>query len=160
MRWQCIGALRSTYPNLIKLGDYVDVASGVCFNTHDGINKIVGDNNQILNGKLKGYQVNEGLGCIEIGNHVFISAGSAIGYNVKVGDNVLITAGSVVTSDIPSDSVVRGNPAKVICSLSQYLTMRATKASYPDELAHKMGVYVGKELENWLWDDFYKSRTK
>ena len=30
---------------------------------------------------------------------------------------------------------------------------------FPDELAHSMGTFVGEELENWLWDEFYKSRS-
>ena len=63
----------------------------------------------------------------EIGRHVFIGAGTHIGYNVKIEDNVVVTAGSVVTNDIPSNSVVRGNPAKVICTLSQFLSIRAAK---------------------------------
>ena len=31
---------------------------------------------------------------------------------VTIGDNVVIGAGAVVTKDIPSNSVVKGNPAK------------------------------------------------
>ena len=40
---------------------------------------------------------------------------------VSIGDNVLIAAGSVVTKSIPSNSVVGGNPAKIICSLDKYI---------------------------------------
>jgi acetyltransferase-like isoleucine patch superfamily enzyme len=36
---------------------------------------------------------------------------------VKIGDNSIIGAGSVVTSDIPSNVVAAGNPAKVIRQL-------------------------------------------
>lgn len=39
---------------------------------------------------------------------------------VTVGDNVLIAAGSVVTKSVSSDSVVGGNPAKIICSRKEY----------------------------------------
>ena len=148
------------YPNLIKLGDYVDVSSDVFFFTHDGVHTVLGANNEILPDNLKQYDFNESIGCIEIGNHVCICANVLIGYNVKIGDNVVIAAGSVITNDIPSNSVVRGNPAKVICSLTQYLSMRAAKATYPSNLDHEMGMYVGNELEKWLWDDFYKSREK
>ena len=148
------------YPNLIKLGDYVDVSSNVTFATHDGIHTILGPNNDVVPEVLKKYKFTESIGCIDIGSHVFIGAGCSIGANVKIGDNVVITAGSVVTNDIPSNSVVRGNPAKVICSLSQFLTMKAAKKGYPTELDHKMGVYVSKELEDWLWSDFYQSREK
>lgn len=46
-----------------------------------------------------------------IGNRVRIGSNSTI-LPVKIGDDVIIGAGSVVTKDIPSNSVVKGNPAK------------------------------------------------
>ena len=148
------------YPNLIKIGDYVSIASNVSFFTHDGIHKIIGNNNDIIPNNLSDYEFKESIGCIEIGNHVFIAANASIGYNVKIGDNVIITSGSVVANDIPSNSVVRGNPAKVVCTLTQFLSMKAAKNSYPNNMSHEMGKFVGKELEEWLWNDFYKSREK
>ena len=75
------------------------------------------------------------------------------------GDNVVITAGSVVTNDIPSNSVVRGNPARIICTLTQYLEMKAAKKAYPMEIPLRMGRSVCQELEDWLWNDFYKARN-
>ena len=50
---------------------------------------------------------------IRIGNNVWIGANSIILPSVKIGNNVIIGAGSVVTKDIPSNSQVVGNPAKV-----------------------------------------------
>lgn len=35
---------------------------------------------------------------------------------VSVGDHVIVGAGSVVTKDVPSNSIVAGNPAKVVRS--------------------------------------------
>ena len=148
------------YSNLIKIGDCVTIASNVAFHTHDGVHTVLGKNNDVLPESLKDYKFEESIGCIEIGNHVFVAANVSIGYNVKIGDNVVITAGSVVTNDIPSNSVARGNPAKVVCTLTQYLSMKAAKKSYPREMNHRMGKYVGKELEDWLWNDFYNSREK
>lgn len=148
------------YPNLIKLGNYVDISSNVRFYTHDGIHSIIGEDNDAVPENLRDYRWTETIGCIDIGNHVFISAGVQINYNVKIGDNVVITAGSVVTSDIPSNSVVRGNPAKVICTLTQFLSMRAAKLSYPQEFRHIQALPIEKKLEEWLWEDFYKSREK
>ena len=40
---------------------------------------------------------------------------------VSIGDNVLIAAGSVVTKSIPSNVVVGGNPAKILCSLETFI---------------------------------------
>ena len=41
--------------------------------------------------------------------------------NTRIGDDVIIAAGSVVTKDIPNDSIVAGNPAKIIGKKSEYI---------------------------------------
>ncbi|MGB1311421.1 MAG: DapH/DapD/GlmU-related protein, partial [Leucothrix sp.] len=51
-----------------------------------------------------------------IGKHCFIGCASIILPNVTIGDQVIVAAGSVVTKDVPSNSIVAGNPAKVIKS--------------------------------------------
>jgi len=43
-----------------------------------------------------------------------IGSGSTILCNVKIGENAIVGAGSVVTKDVPPDSVVAGNPARVL----------------------------------------------
>ena len=62
---------------------------------------------------------------VKIGNNVFIGAGAIVLMGVTVGDNVIIGAGSIVIKDIPANSVAAGNPAKVICSLDDYLKKEA-----------------------------------
>ena len=54
---------------------------------------------------------------ITIGDNCWIGAGAIICPNVKIGDNVVVGAGSVVVKDVESNSVVAGNPAKVIRKL-------------------------------------------
>lgn len=49
-----------------------------------------------------------------IGTHCFIGCGSIILPNITVGNHVIVAAGSVVTKDVPDNSIVAGNPAKVI----------------------------------------------
>jgi acetyltransferase-like isoleucine patch superfamily enzyme len=51
-----------------------------------------------------------------IGKNCFIGANSIIMPGVRVGDECIVGSGSVVTSDVPSHSVVAGNPAKIIRS--------------------------------------------
>jgi putative colanic acid biosynthesis acetyltransferase WcaB len=49
-----------------------------------------------------------------IGDYVDIGANVVILGPIIIGDNVIIGAGSVVVKDIPSGSVVIGNPARII----------------------------------------------
>lgn len=53
-----------------------------------------------------------------IGNNVYIGAGSIIIGKITIGDNAIIGAGAVVTKDIPNNSVVVGNPARIIKRIS------------------------------------------
>ena len=52
-----------------------------------------------------------------IGNNVTLGASVIIIGDIKIGNNVIIGAGSVVTKDIDDNSVVVGNPARVIRKL-------------------------------------------
>lgn len=51
---------------------------------------------------------------ITIGNNVWIGSGAIILGGVTIGDDAVVGAGSVVTKDVPSRTVVGGNPAKVL----------------------------------------------
>lgn len=50
---------------------------------------------------------------VTIGNNCWIGGNAVILPGVTIGDNVTIAAGSVVIHDVPSNSLVAGNPAKV-----------------------------------------------
>lgn len=49
-----------------------------------------------------------------IGNYVDIGANVCIIGDITIGDNVIIGAGAVVTKDIPANSIVVGNPARIL----------------------------------------------
>jgi acetyltransferase-like isoleucine patch superfamily enzyme len=51
-----------------------------------------------------------------IGKNCFIGVQSIIMPGVRIGDYCIIGSGAVVTADVPSGSIVAGNPAKVIRS--------------------------------------------
>jgi acetyltransferase-like isoleucine patch superfamily enzyme len=55
---------------------------------------------------------------IVIERNVWIAAGATIIGGVTVGENSVVAAGSVVTKDVPPNTLVGGNPARVIRSIA------------------------------------------
>lgn len=51
---------------------------------------------------------------VKIGSNVFVGAEAVILAGTSIGDNVVIGAGAVVAKNIPSNSVVIGNPCRII----------------------------------------------
>jgi acetyltransferase-like isoleucine patch superfamily enzyme len=47
-----------------------------------------------------------------------IGSGSTILSNLVIGENAIVGAGSVVTRDVPPNTIVAGNPAKVLRSIT------------------------------------------
>lgn len=56
---------------------------------------------------------------IVIERNVWIAAGVTIIGGVTVGENSVVAAGSVVTKDVPANTLVGGNPARVIRSIGE-----------------------------------------
>ena len=59
---------------------------------------------------------------VKIGNGVWIGANVTILPGVTVGENAVLAAGAVVTKDVPANSIVGGNLAKVIRMLNDHET--------------------------------------
>lgn len=124
-------------PELIKFHDNVVVTSNVTFVTHDifhlGLNNL--DKGQFYYNR----------GCIEVMDNVFIGCNTTILPNVKIGPNVVIGAGSVITKDVEPNTVVAGNPAKVIGTFDDYVNKRK-----------KIENILNKDL---LWNIFYDNKN-
>lgn len=99
-------------PWLISIGDRVTVSSDVVFINHDGSGWLHSD------GRGRRYRYAR----IEIGDSSFIGAGTIIMPGVKIGSQCVVGAGSVVTKSIPAGTVVAGNPARYICSYSDFIS--------------------------------------
>ena len=94
------------YGASVTIGNNVTI-TGTCILAHDASTK-----------KALGYTK---VGRVHIGNNVFIGYGSVILPETFIGDNVIIGAGSIVRGKVASNSVVVGNPAKKVCSYSEYI---------------------------------------
>jgi acetyltransferase-like isoleucine patch superfamily enzyme len=54
-----------------------------------------------------------------------IGSGSTILCKVTIGENAIVGAGSVVTKDVPANTIVAGNPARVLRKINQKKTEAA-----------------------------------
>ena len=142
------------YANLIRLGNNVHIASNVSFITHD-VSHLVYNN---LPEDTNVGKVQERIGCIEIGDNVFIGSGVHILYDTRIGSNVIIGTCAVVTHDIPDNSVAVGVPAKVIGTFDEY-TVNMRKQNYPTQMKPR-GQMVSAELAEYMWDKFDKTHGK
>ena len=141
------------YAKLISIGNNVKIASNVHFNTHDVTHLLLNNMPEALS-TGGGRMFSEKVGCIEIGDNVFIGAGTSINYNVRIGSNVIIGACSLITKDVPDNVVVAGVPAKIICSFEEYLQKRLADNNHGTLGAEA----VSHTAEDECWRNFYKIR--
>lgn len=122
---------------LITIGDNVTMAPRVHILCHDASTK-----------QFLGYTK---IGRVNIGDNVFIGAESVVLPGVTIGDNVIIGANSTVTRDIPANSVAAGSPARVICTLEEYLNKERSRMAsapcYGEEYTLRQGVSMEKRME-------------
>lgn len=114
----------ATRPWMVEIGHNVQITEGVTILTH-------GYDGSVFKGRDGWVLGSAGRVCI--GDNVFIGMGAIILKGVTIGDNVVVGAGSVVTHDIPSGSIVAGNPARVLSDIDSYLEKR--RAAQVDEAA-------------------------
>ena len=140
------------YSRLIRFHNNIMVASNVIFLTHDVTHNI-------LNKAFPDKKFTEKIGCIEIMDNVFIGANSTILYNVRIGSNAIVAAGSVVTKDVPENTIVGGNPARVIGTFDDYVKKRLLDLNaYPEDLKPK-DQRIKQELAVLEWEKFENRKT-
>jgi acetyltransferase-like isoleucine patch superfamily enzyme len=134
------------FPELVEIGDDFISAPGSIILAHDA--------------SMLWYTGKYRVQRTKIGNRVFLGANSIILPGVVIGDDVIIGSGSVVTKDIISGSVVVGNPARVVSTVSEYIDkceqrqiLYATNKRFIDLIAN--GKIITEEHQNELRDFIY-----
>ena len=100
----------------MEIGDDVSITDGVIFLTHDG-------SSRLFRKKLPGMNAKYGnrFDTIHIHNNCFIGIQTIIMPGVSIGPDLIVGAGSIVTKNVSAYSVVAGNPARIICTLAEYI---------------------------------------
>ena len=142
--------LMPVYPELIKLHNNVIVHGNARLVPHDMVNVFL---KRAMPGENFGYD--ERIGCIEIMDNVYIATASRILPNVRINKNCIISAGSVVTQDVPENSVVAGNPAKVIGRFDMFVASRLMNKDRSYDFKNQL---LPPEIAEVEWDFFMKSR--
>jgi acetyltransferase-like isoleucine patch superfamily enzyme len=101
--------LEDAFPELITIGDNVDIAPWVTIATHDSVLVCLQRKLSVRTGE------------VIIKNNVYIGTGVIILPGVTIGEYSVIGAGAVVIHDIPPFSVAYGVPAKVHCTVDDWL---------------------------------------
>lgn len=96
-------------PYLITIGNNVQLTSGVSIYTHGGGHPV----------RLS-HPDFDCFGKVTILDWAYIGAFSQIMPGVTIGEGALVAAGSVVTKSVEPHTVVGGNPAHFICSVSEF----------------------------------------
>lgn len=137
-----------TRPWLIDIGKNVQITIGVKILTH-------GYDWSVLKGKYG--EVLGSAGKVTIGDNCFIGMNTVILKGTTIGDNTIIGAGSVVTGGgYPSDCVLAGNPAGVICSLDEYREKRQkAQLSEAVELVREYEKVYGKVPAKEILAEFF-----
>lgn len=95
-------------PYLVIIGNNVTISNNVQLINHD---------NSVCKISPKYTDV---FGKIEIGDNCFIGARAIILPGVRLGCNCIVGAGSIVTKSFPDNSIIGGNPAKLLSKMEQF----------------------------------------
>ena len=91
----------------VQIEDHVFVGHGVTFINDRYPRSVTGD------GELQGSDDWAVVPTV-VRKGASIGSGSTILCGVEIGENAIVGAGSVVTKDVPADTIVAGNPARVL----------------------------------------------
>jgi acetyltransferase-like isoleucine patch superfamily enzyme len=108
----------------IEIGAFTLLAHGVQIFDNDShpISPVLRERDyQIVLGLLVGERTDIGRAPIRIGEHVWIGFNATLMKGISIGDRSIVASGSVVTSDVPANTIVAGNPARAVKDISDLL---------------------------------------
>ena len=124
--------LTAVRPHMVRIGRNVVVMPGCLMMSAGGITiddgAQIAANVQLISNNHDLYE-RQVITCkpVHIGKNAWIGAGATILPGVTVGDNAVVGAASVVTKDVPADTIVAGNPAKIIRNINDKHDTTRTK---------------------------------
>jgi len=118
-----------TEPFLISIGNRVSISGKVAFITHDGSTWVFR--------RQPRYEKVRKFGRIVIHDNCFIGYGALILPGVTIGPNSIVAAHALVTKDVPPDTVVGGNPARPLTTVTEFAEKcLANNADFDEALYH------------------------
>lgn len=142
-------------PWMLKVGEYCKITRGCIILTHDYSRSVL---------RRKYGEIIGEAGETIIGNNVFIGINTIILMGAKIGNNVIVGAGSVVSGNFPSNVVIAGNPAKIICTLDEHYAKRKYKSIneakiYYNTYKNKYGKYPNEIFKSPFFSLFSDRNT-
>lgn len=85
---------------------------------------------------------------VKIGDNVFIGTGCIILPDTTIGNNVVIDAGTIIASDLPTNSVMIGNPARRLYSCDEYIERNRSRLVSDDAYISDI-LFCNRAPEQW-----------
>lgn len=110
--------------SLISIGKNTTISRDVLILTHDFS---LAKGFQLIKAPIKNAHF---LKPVIIGENCFIGARAVLLPGATIGNNCIVGAGSVVRGEVPSGSIVTGNPAKVVRETEEWANYHLNKQDY------------------------------
>ena len=122
-------------PEMLHIGNFCRITRGVTILCHDYSMSVA---------RRKFHSFVGTAAETYIGDNVFIGMNATILMGTRIGNNCIVGAGAVVSGDFKDDSVIAGNPAKVICSIDGYYKKHLDR-QYDSAKAYFFKLYENKK---------------
>ena len=139
----------SSEPYLVSIGNNCLISAFCYFVPHDGGTWVLNNLNQTKLDKIAP---------IVIGDNTYIGMSTIVIGGVTIGDNCIIGAGSIVTKDIPNNMVAAGVPAKIICTLKEYIVKNEQR--FDQTFGMKSKAKKKYYLSKYQMDNFVEKNIK